>query len=271
MYDELLDDPKVQRLPPALFKTWVNLLCLASKNDGTLPCLDDIAFALRMTGAAVETAIDALSAAGLMDRDADGMRPHNWNDRQFKSDRDITASQRQRDKRARDKQASVTRDITRDITDASRPPDTDTDTDKKEEPNGSLSETPPLASLPDPQVSEISKSDPGKTRAARKRPAYPEDFEDFWKAYPTDPLMSKKEAGAAWTRLSTEDRVAARGAVAAFRAHCARMPDYRPLHAVRFISQRRFDGYANGAGNSASAELRRIAEETGMKIVGVNA
>ena len=34
LYDDVLDDPEVQRLPPDLFKHWVNLLCLANK--GTL-------------------------------------------------------------------------------------------------------------------------------------------------------------------------------------------------------------------------------------------
>ena len=36
-YNEALDDPKVQKLPPALFKSWVNLLCLTARHDGTLP------------------------------------------------------------------------------------------------------------------------------------------------------------------------------------------------------------------------------------------
>ena len=48
-YDEALDDPKVQRLAPHLFKTWINLLCLASKEDGTMPSNDDIAFRLRIS------------------------------------------------------------------------------------------------------------------------------------------------------------------------------------------------------------------------------
>ena len=37
MYDELLDNPKVQRLSGDEFKAWVNILCLASRHDGVVP------------------------------------------------------------------------------------------------------------------------------------------------------------------------------------------------------------------------------------------
>ena len=47
-YNEALDDPKVQRLPGELFKTWFNLLCVASRCGGSLPALGDLAFMLRL-------------------------------------------------------------------------------------------------------------------------------------------------------------------------------------------------------------------------------
>ena len=47
-YTESLEDPKVQKLDGETYKVWVNLLCLAAKNDGKLPSVQDIAFALRM-------------------------------------------------------------------------------------------------------------------------------------------------------------------------------------------------------------------------------
>jgi len=34
VHDDLVDDPKVQRLDPRLFKALVNLWCLASANGG---------------------------------------------------------------------------------------------------------------------------------------------------------------------------------------------------------------------------------------------
>jgi hypothetical protein len=91
MYDELLDDPKVQRLPPEDFRGWVNLLCLASRNNGKLPAIADIAFALRETQDAVSTLIERLRSGGLIERrsgGADGAfdAPYKWAERQYKSD-----------------------------------------------------------------------------------------------------------------------------------------------------------------------------------------
>lgn len=133
MYSEVLHDPKVQTLPPALFKTWVNLLCLAGQKDGDLPGLDEIAFALRLSRSAASKQLRELIERGLIHRDGDQFLVHNWDQRQFKSDRDDTAAERQRKKRERDRQQDVTRDtpvtVTRDITVESHPPDTDTETD----------------------------------------------------------------------------------------------------------------------------------------------
>jgi len=69
-------------------------------------------------------------------------------------------------------------------------------------------------------------------------------FEEFWKAYPTDPLMSKKKARAEWVRLSPADRASAIRTVPAFRELCAARVNYRPVHAWRFLAERRFDGFA---------------------------
>lgn len=86
MYAEVLDDPKAQRLDPALFKGWVNILCLAAKKDGALPAISDIAFALRTSEAEAADLLGKLTDAGLLDETETGAAPHNWNGRQFKSD-----------------------------------------------------------------------------------------------------------------------------------------------------------------------------------------
>lgn len=86
MYDELLDDPKVQRLSGEDFKAWVNILCLASRNDGTLPAVQDIAFALRMDAKKAAAMFGRLQSAGLIAEDGDGFTPNKWNARQYKSD-----------------------------------------------------------------------------------------------------------------------------------------------------------------------------------------
>jgi len=81
-YDEVLDDPKVQRLPPALFKHWVNLLCLARRHEGKLPDDEAVAFALRLPSPKARGILAELQAAGLFD----DRTPHNWRQRQFQSD-----------------------------------------------------------------------------------------------------------------------------------------------------------------------------------------
>jgi hypothetical protein len=67
LYSSVLHDPKVQRLTPALFKHWVNLLCLASEQDdrGMLPSLDDIAFALRIKPSEATQVMTQLRGAAL--------------------------------------------------------------------------------------------------------------------------------------------------------------------------------------------------------------
>jgi len=81
--------------------------------------------------------------------------------------------------------------------------------------------------------------------AGRKN--YTVEFDAFWHAYPTDALMSKSKAFEKWRRLGAGDRAAAMAALPGFRAHCANDPTYRPVHAERFLSQRRFDGFVEAA------------------------
>ncbi len=88
LYDEMLDDPKVQRLHPALFKVLVNLWCVASRNDGRLPAPADLSFALRLSEDETFRAVSKLADAGFIDTDtATGeQRPHGWDTRQYRSD-----------------------------------------------------------------------------------------------------------------------------------------------------------------------------------------
>lgn len=118
-YGEALDDPKVQRLPAPLFKVWVNLLCIASRHEGRLPPLPDLAFMLRASEASVGESLRALKAGGLVDDDENGSFPHNWDARQFQSD-----SSAERVRRHRNAKCNVTSTVT--VT----PPDTDTDTEQ---------------------------------------------------------------------------------------------------------------------------------------------
>lgn len=112
--------------------------------------------------------------------------------------------------------------------------------DKTREDNLSLSET-----SSDPRVLEFPEKREAKPK--RQRHAYSAAFEEFWIAYPTDPLMSKANAAKQFERLSDEDQRRAIDAIPGFRTHCQKNPDYRPVHAERFLSQRRFDGFARAS------------------------
>lgn len=85
-YDDAVNDPKVQRLVPGLFKTWVNLLCVASKHGGRLPDAEELSFILRQSKASLTKEIDLLIDSGLIDKATTGLIPHNWSGRQYKGD-----------------------------------------------------------------------------------------------------------------------------------------------------------------------------------------
>lgn len=147
-YHEALDDPKVQRLPAELFKAWVNLLCVASKNDGKIPDdVADLAFTMRMSQAKLAAQIEALVAAELLDRD-ETLHPHNWSERQYESD-DVAT----RVKRHRERKAAVTANVPCNVT-----------------------ETPPVT-VPDTD----SEAD---TEQKRKKGALRAEFLLFWQSYP---------------------------------------------------------------------------------------
>jgi hypothetical protein len=102
----------------------------------------------------------------------------------------------------------------------------------------------PLPETRQQDHSENSGSEPDAEKPAKRRIEYPDAFEQFWTAYPTDPLMAKKTAFDRWRRLDEGDRAKALAAIPAFRAYCSAHPNYRPVHACKFISDRRFDGFA---------------------------
>lgn len=118
-YAEVLNDAKVQKLDGDTFKAWVNLLCIASENDGKFPDDEALAFAMRMDNNACRTVVERLLNATLIDRVNGGANgwhyaPHSWAKRQYKSD---TSTDRVKRFRQRSKTVSETA------------PDTDTDTD----------------------------------------------------------------------------------------------------------------------------------------------
>ena len=99
-----------------------------------------------------------------------------------------------------------------------------------------------LASSSDSTVLVSSQS--SDTCPKRVRTKYPDDFEGFWAAYPTDANMSKKEAHDVWRRMPADARSKATASLPAFVAHCRANPDYRPIHACRYLTKERYEGFA---------------------------
>ena len=169
-YDEALDDPKVQQLPPILFKHWVNLLCLANtgKPRGTLPALSDIAFRLRLSEAKASDALSLFIHAGLIELQDDGLYwMHNWAARQRASD-DVAERVRKHRETVTGNESVTLPETPRKLSRASDT-DTDTDTDTEQKQNGE----PPVGPPPPAEPAEPAKPRPvPKARASQ----IPDDF-----------------------------------------------------------------------------------------------
>lgn len=131
-YDDAVDNAKLLLLSDAQHRGWFNLLCLASANGGTLPEMKVMSVKLRMKPARVQALIDGLTEAKLIDQTETGTRPHDWNDRQYKSDVSTT-----RVKRFRERKRNVSETDQRQST----------ETDKSSVPRGTGAEA-----LPDPKA-----------------------------------------------------------------------------------------------------------------------
>lgn len=177
-YSEVVDDPKVQRLPLLLFRAWVNLLCVANKNGGVLPEMVDVAYSLHVTESRALAITNELWEAGLFDKKDGIFSPHNWERRQFRSDVST-----ERVKRFRERQGNVSETVTETV--SVFPPS------EKEEsfPHTPFKEekSPPLSdSEPEPELLALSAPDSG--------------FEDFWKLYPRK--QAKLAARKAWKKIA---------------------------------------------------------------------
>lgn len=98
-YTESLNDPKVQLLPGDLFKSWVNLLCLCSSQNGKPFDCASVAFALRVSDQKAQGIINELLDRALLDDTDNGLVPHNWAQRQYVSDSSADRVARYRGKR----------------------------------------------------------------------------------------------------------------------------------------------------------------------------
>lgn len=116
------------------------------------------------------------------------------------------------------------------------------------------------APTPTPTIEEdkssslLSGTGPDHASGKKGRIAYSEAFEIFWSSYPKTENMGKKETFDAWKKLTAEDQQQCIQGVPGYAAYLRKNPDIQTLHACRFISKRRFEGFASAASHSTSAD-----------------
>jgi hypothetical protein len=155
----------------------------------------------------------------------------NWNKRQYETDTvDGTNADRQRRWREKRKTNDTVTDRNGSVT-ALKRPDTDTDTD-------------------------TDKNILSGRSATRTKIGYSEEFEQkFWQPYPRSPTMSKSEAWKAWQKLEPDRRLRACEAISPYRRYLQSKPNLETVHACRFLSQERFDGFLNGADHAPETHM----------------
>ena len=96
-------------------------------------------------------------------------------------------------------------------------------------------------------LSELGSDDASQRVSKRKRHPYSEAFERFWQAYPDRSNNSKVEAWEAWGKMTPENREDATRSLPVFAAYCRQNPEYRCLHAVRYLRYRRWEAHLPAA------------------------
>jgi hypothetical protein len=228
MYRTTLQSPKIQRLKPELFRAWVNILC-CTEDDGRIPDIGDLAFHLRLSEEKAAEFLTHLTKAGLIDRTENGFFAHDWDEYQYSSDGSSYNAEKQR--RYREKRKALppvegNDPVTRyDAVTTELPPRTDTDTDTEKNMSGSAT--------PD---------------------GYPPEFEQFWKAYPRTPNMSKSAALKSWKQQKSHlpPLPSLLSSVAKYRAFLdaetkKQGRTYPAKHAQGWLSERRWEGYISEA------------------------
>ena len=102
MHAEFVDDPKVQRLSPELFKFWVNCLGISCQNKGVIFDAPTMAWKLKLSEAKTVSLISDLHSFGLLDQDGQSFTPHNWVGRQYSSDVSTNRVKRFRERQKHD-------------------------------------------------------------------------------------------------------------------------------------------------------------------------
>lgn len=128
LYIEILDDPKMGRLPDWLWRRTIELFLLAgeNRNDGELPPVSDIAWRLRLDEAKLSEALRALSQVRVVELLPDGKtwKIVNFERRQAA----VSSTDRVRKHRVERKRNETFHGMKRDETDTDTESDTESDT-----------------------------------------------------------------------------------------------------------------------------------------------
>lgn len=205
-YDRSRHNPKLLKLSDRHFRWWFNLVCAASEKGGVLPPHADLAAEFRVSGKVMTDILDALIAAELFDHDETGIRPHDWDELQYKSD-----SSSNRVKAFRKRQGNGACNVSETPSES----ETDTDTDKTgakapEEPRNEPRTKLPADWQPSPDCRDHARDkglDPNSTSEA---------FTDY---FTQGRGRNEKRTAAGWEKR--------------FRVWCNTDADRRPARGIR--------------------------------------
>lgn len=224
------NDPALKLCSLGAQGLWMRILCVCAKADpkgyllvnGQPLSPADLASLVGKPAPEVEALMEELGSKGVFSRDRTG-RIYS---RRMVRDANNAKKARQNGKKGGNPSLSKQRQISPSVNPPDKPPDK-------------------------PHIPEARSQNIGKTSSfcpkPRKRISYTEDFERFWKGYPTDANMSKKEAFAEWQRLDPDSQQKAIASVPGFDRYCRKNPDYRPIHACRYLKNERFEGHLETA------------------------
>lgn len=184
LYHEILDDPKMGKLPDWLFRRAIELFLLAGENDkdGLLQPVADMAWRLRADEKRLAESLQALSKVGVVHETPEGWVVTNFAKRQAR----VPDDERQRRKRERDKKQEYYghEPVTERDTDIDTDKDKDIDIDKD-------GEKEPEQPKPVVVVAEINRKSPVMI-------AYSENFGALTPLIAEELLDMEKEFTAEW-------------------------------------------------------------------------
>lgn len=118
LWHRFLDSAKIQILSESLRARYVNLLCVACKENanGKLPGTEMVGHMLRLSADETQSTLDSLAQAGLIESRAKSYYIHDWGDWQVQKTPAAVRQQRVRDKRNALRNGYVTESVTNGVT-----------------------------------------------------------------------------------------------------------------------------------------------------------